>query len=359
MTPKQEPNNFLLLQKPIVLSKEGIVGLFSYPKRPVITQDALVINMRSYEKTHGSDYKQCLQMLGHWPDIQALLNNYEDNGEKGLTPATLGIIKINNMLNAHHYWSDPLNISTTFFSLYNYCKDLDSGLIAPIYHHGIDVLKQLYVLSINSPSTLWCSPEHMLTYKQVTKHPTKNSNNGQAIFANSNLDPSHTQAASAPVPVNSTVQTNFKAQLESQTMAQLKAQAMSQAMAHAQAQAVAQAQGNVPSSRSGSIFYQGKGQELAPSYGKELAPTLESELELGHGHGHGQVPSQEQALREEQHYESLLDDTNSEDNYYGMRAQQHPNTANHQGLNHGYSSRPSSSTSSKQGSSNLLPVFRS
>ena len=37
-----------------------------------------------------------------------------------------------------------------------------------------------------------------------------------------------------------------------------------------------------------------------------------------------------------------------------MRAQQHPNTANHQGLNHGYSSRPSSSTSSKQGSSNLL-----
>ena len=95
MTPKQESNNFLLLQKPIVLSKEGIVGLFSYPKRPVITQDALVINMRTYEKTHGNDYKQCLQMLGHWPDIQALLNNYEDNGEKGLTPATLGIIKIN------------------------------------------------------------------------------------------------------------------------------------------------------------------------------------------------------------------------------------------------------------------------
>lgn len=362
MTPKIEPNNFLLLQKPIVLSKEGIVGLFSYPKRPVITQDALVINMRTYEKTHGSDYKQCLQMLGHWPDIQALLNNYEDNGEKGLTPATLGIIKINNMLNAHHYWSDPLNISTTFFSLYNYCKDLDSGLIAPIYHHGIDVLKQLYVLSINSPSTLWCSPAHMLTYKQVTKHPTKNSNNGQAIFANSNLDPSHTQAASAPVPVNSTVQTNFKAQPTSQTMAQLKAQAMSQAMAHAQAQAVAQAQGNVPSSSSGSIFYQGKGQELAPSYSKELAPTVESELELGHNHGYSygykrdqsQVPSQEQALREEQHYESLLDDTNSMSNYYGLRAQQHPNTANHQGLNQGYNSRPSSSTSSKQDSSKLL-----
>lgn len=360
MTPKIEPNNFLLLQKPIVLSKEGIVGLFSYPKRPVITQDALVINMRTYEKTHGNDYKQCLQMLGHWPDIQALLNNYEDNGEKGLTPATLGIIKINNMLNAHHYWSDPLNISTTFFSLYNYCKDLDSGLIAPIYHHGIDVLKQLYVLSINSPSTLWCSPEHMLTYKQVTKHPTKNSNNGQAIFANSNLYPSHTQAASAPVPVNSTAETNFKAQPTSKTMAQLKAQAMSQTMAHAKAQAQAQAQGNVPSSSSGSIFYQGKGQELAPSYGKELAPTVESELELGHGYGYSygykrdqsQVPSQEQALREEQHYESLLDDTNSENNYYGLRAQQHPNTANHQGLNHGYNSRPSSN--SKQGSSNLL-----
>lgn len=354
MTPKQEPNNFLLLQKPIVLSKEGIVGLFSYPKRPVITQDALVINMRSYEKTHGSDYKQCLQMLGHWPDIQALLNNYEDNGEKGLTPATLGIIKINNMLNAHHYWSDPLNISTTFFSLYNYCKDLDSGLIAPIYHHGIDVLKQLYVLSINSPSTLWCSPAHMLTYKQVTKHPANNSNNGQAIFANSNLDQNHTQSASASVPVPSTVQTNFKAQPTSQTMAQLKAQAMSQAMAHAQAQAVAQAQGNVPNSSSSSIFYQGKGQELSPSYGKELAPTVESELELGHGqgHGHGQVPSQEQALREEPHYESLLDDTNSENNYYGLRAQQHPNTANHQGPNHGYNSRPSSS--SKQGSSKLL-----
>lgn len=360
MTQMQEPNNFLLLQKPIVLSKEGIVGLFSYPKRPVITQDALVINMRTYEKTHGSDYKQCLQMLGHWPDIQALLNNYEDNGEKGLTPATLGIIKINNMLNAHHYWSDPLNISTTFFSLYNYCKDLDSGLIAPIYHHGIDVLKQLYVLSINSPSTLWCSPEHMLTYKQVTKHPTNNSNNGQAIFANSNLYPSHTQAASAPVPVISTAETNFKAQPTSQTMAQLKAQAMSQAMAHAQAQAVAQAQGNVPSSRSGSIFYQGKGQELAPSYGKELAPTVESELELGHSHGYGygykrdqsHVPSQEQALREEQHYESLLDDTNSENNYYGLRTQQHPNTANHQAPNQGYNSRPSSS--SKQGSSNLL-----
>lgn len=348
MTPKQEPNNFLLLQKPIVLSKEGIVGLFSYPKRPVITQDALVINMRSYEKTHGCDYKQCLQMLGHWPDIQALLNNYEDNGEKGLTPATLGIIKINNMLNAHHYWSDPLNISTTFFSLYNYCKDLDSGLIAPIYHHGIDVLKQLYVLSINSPNTLWCSPEHMLTYKQVTKHPTNNSNNGQAIFANSNLDPSHTQAASAPVQVNSTAETNFKAQPTSQTMAQLKAQAMSQAMAYAKAQAVAQAQGNIPNSSS--IFYQGKGQELAP--------TVESELELGHGYGHSygydhrQVPSQEQALREEQHYESLLDDTNSENNYYGLRAQQHPNTDNHQGPNHGYNSRPSSS--SKQGSSNLL-----
>ena len=360
MTQMQEPNNFLLLQKPIVLSKEGIVGLFSYPKRPVITQDALVINMRSYEKTHGSDYKQCLQMLGHWPDIQALLNNYEDNGEKRLTPATLGIIKINNMLNAHHYWSDPLNISTTFFSLYNYCKDLDSGLIAPIYHHGIDVLKQLYVLSINSPSTLWCSPEHMLTYKQVIKHPTNNSNNGQAIFANSNLDQNHTQAASAPVPVNSTVQTNFKAQLESQTMAQLKAQAMSQTMAHAKAQAVAQAQGNVPSSSSGSIFYQGKGQELAPSYSKELAPTVESELELGHNHGYSygykrdqsQVPSQEQALREEPHYESLLDDTNNENNYYGLRAQQHPNTANHQGLNQGYNSRPSSN--SKQGSSNLL-----
>lgn len=348
MTPKIEPNNFLLLQKPIVLSKEGIVGLFSYPKRPVITQDALVINMRSYEKTHGSDYKQCLQMLGHWPDIQSLLNNYEDNGEKGLTPATLGIIKINNMLNAHHYWSDPLNISTTFFSLYHYCKDLDSGLIAPKDHHGIDVLKQLYVLSINSPSTLWCSPEHMLTYKQVTKHPTNNSNNGQAIFANSNLDPSHTQAASAPVPVNSTVQTNFKAQPTSQTMAQLKAQAMSQTMAHAQAQAVAQAQSNIPSSSSGSIFYQGKGQELAPRYGKELAPTVESELELGHSHGYSygykrdqsQVPSQEQALREEQHYESLLDDTNNESNY--------PSTANHQG----YNSRPSSS--SKQDSSNLL-----
>ena len=360
MTQKQEPNNFLLLQKPIVLSKEGIVGLFSYPKRPVITQDALVINMRSYEKTHGSDYKQCLQMLGHWPDIQALLNNYEDNGAQGLTPATLGIIKINNMLNAHHYWSDPLNISTTFFSLYNYCKDLDSGLIAPIYHHGIDVLKQLYVLSINSPSTLWCSPEHMLTYKQVTKHPTKNSNNDQAIFANSNLYPSHTQAASAPVPVNSTVQTNFKAQPTSQTMAQLKAQAMSQAMA--QAQAVAQAQSNIPNSSSGSIFYQGKGQELAPRYGKELAPTVESGLELGHSYGYSygygykrdqsQVPSQEQALREEQHYESFLDATNSESNYYGLRAQQHPNTANHQGPNHGYNSRPSSS--SKQGSSNLL-----
>ena len=354
MTPKQEPNDFLLLQKPIVLSKEGIVGLFSYPKRPVITQDALVINMRTYEKTHGSDYKQCLQMLGHWPDIQALLNNYEDNGAQGLTPATLGIIKINNMLNANHYWSDPLNISTTFFSLYNYCKDLDSGLIAPIYHHGIDVLKQLYVLSINSPSTLWCSPAQMLTYKQVTKHPTKNSNNDQAIFANSNLDPSHTQAASAPVPVNSTVQTNFKAQPTSQTMAQLKAQPQ----AKAQAQAVAQAQGNVPSSSSGSIFYQGKGQELAPSYGKELAPTVESGLELGHSHGYGykrdqsQVPSQEQALREEQHYESLLDDTNSESNYYGMRTQQHPNTANHQGPNQGYNSRPSSS--SKQDSSNLL-----
>ena len=354
MTPKQEPNNFLLLQKPIVLSKEGIVGLFSYPKRPVITQDALVINMRSYEKTHGSYYKQCLQMLGHWPDIQSLLNNYEDNGEKGLTPATLGIIKINNMLNAHHYWSDPLNISTTFFSLYNYCKDLDSGLIAPIYHHGIDVLKQLYVLSINSPSTLWCSPEHMLTYKQVTKHPTNNSNNGQAIFANSNLDQNHTQSASAPVPVHSTAEMNFKDQSESLAMAQLKAQAMSQAMAHAQA--VAQAQGNVPSSSSGSIFYQGKGQELAPSYGKELAPTVESGLELGHSYGYkrdqSQVPSQEQALREEQHYESLLDDTNSESNYYGMRTQQHPNTANHQGLNQGYNSRPSSS--SKQGSSNLL-----
>lgn len=356
MTPKQEPNNFLLLQKPIVLSKEGIVGLFSYPKRPVITQDALVINMRSYEKTHGSYYKQCLQMLGHWPDIQSLLNNYEDNGEKGLTPATLGIIKINNMLNAHHYWSDPLNISTTFFSLYNYCKDLDSGLIAPIYHHGIDVLKQLYVLSINSPSTLWCSPEHMLTYKQVTKHPTNNSNNGQAIFANSNLDQNHTQSASAPVPVHSTAEMNFKDQSESLAMAQLKAQAMSQAMAHAQAQ------GNVPSSSSASIFYQGKGQELAPSYGKELAPTVESELELGHSHGYSygygykrdqsQVPSQEQALREEQHYESLLDATNSESNYYGLRAQQHPNTANHQGLNQGYNSRPSSS--SKQGSSNLL-----
>lgn len=354
MTQMQESNNFLLLQKPIVLSKEGIVGLFSYPKRPVITQDALVINMRSYEKTHGSDYKQCLQMLGHWPDIQALLNNYEDNGEKGLTPATLGIIKINNMLNAHHYWSDPLNISTTFFSLYNYCKDLDSGLIAPIYHHGIDVLKQLYVLSINSPNTLWCSPEHMLTYKQVTKHPTNNSNNGQAIFANSNLDQNHTQSASAPVPVHSTAETNFKAQLESQTMAQLKAQAM----AHAKAQAVAQAQGNVPNSSSSSIFYQGKGPELAPSYGKELAPTVESGLELGHGYGYGykrdqsQVPSQEQALREEQHYESLLDATNSESNYYGMRAQQHPNTANHQGLNQGYNSHPSSS--SKQDSSNLL-----
>ena len=360
MTPKIDPNNFLLLQKPIVLSKEGIVGLFSYPKRPVITQDALVINMRSYEKTHGSDYKQCLQMLGHWPDIQALLNNYEDNGEKGLTPATLGIIKINNMLNAHHYWSDPLNISTTFFSLYNYCKDLDSGLIAPIYHHGIDVLKQLYVLSINSPSTLWCSPEHMLTYKQVTKHPTKNSNNDQAIFAKSNLDPSHTQAASAPVPVNSTAETNFKAQPTSQTMAQIKAQAMSQAMAHAQAQAVAQTQGNVSNSSSDSIFYQGKGQELAARYGKELAPTVESELELGHSHGYGygykrdqsQVPSQEQALREEPHYESLLDDTNSESNYYGLRAQQHPNTANHQGPNQGYNSRPSSS--SKQDSSKLL-----
>lgn len=360
MTQMQEPNNFLLLHKPIVLSKEGIVGLFSYPKRPVITQDALVINMRTYEKTHGNDYKQCLQMLGHWPDIQALLNNYEDNGEKGLTPATLGIIKINNMLNAHHYWSDPLNISTTFFSLYNYCKDLDSGLIAPIYHHGIDVLKQLYVLSINSPNTLWCSPEHMLTYKQVTKHPTKNSNNGQAIFANSNLDPSHTQSASAPVPVNSTAETNFKAQPTSQTMAQLKAQAMSQTMAHAKAQAVAQAQGNVPSS--GSIFYQGKGPELAPSYGKELAPTVESGLELGHSHGYSycykrdqsQVPSQEQALREEQHYESLLDATNSMSNYYGLRDQQHPNTANHQGLNQGYNSRPSSSTSSKQDSSKLL-----
>lgn len=352
MTPKQEPNNFLLLQKPIVLSKEGIVGLFSYPKRPVITQDALVINMRSYEKTHDSDYKQCLQMLGHWPDIQALLNNYEDNGEKGLTPATLGIIKINNMLNAHHYWSDPLNISTTFFSIYNYCKDLDSGLIAPIYHHGIDVLKQLYVLSINSPSTLWCSPAHMLTYKQVTKHPTNNSNNGQAIFANSNLDSSHTQAASAPVPVNSTAETNFKAQSESQTMAQLKAQAQ------AQAQAQAKAKAHVPSSSSGSIFYQGKGPELAPSYGKELAPTVESGLELDHNHGYGykrdqsQVPSHEQAQRVEQHYESLLDDTDSESNYYGMRDQQHPNTANHQGLNQGYNSRPS--FSSKQGSSNLL-----
>lgn len=343
MTPQQESNNFLLLHKPIVLSKEGIVGLFGYPKRPVITQDALVINMRSYEKTHGSDYKQCLQMLGHWPDIQSLLNNYEDNGAQGFAPATLGIIKINNMLNAHHYWSDPLNISTTFFSLYNYCKDLDSGLIAPIYHHGIDVLKQLYVLSINSPSTLWCSPEHMLTYKQVTKHPTNNSNNGQAIFANSNLasslnHPNPTQAASAPVPVNSTAETNFKAQSESQAMAQLKAQA--NALAH------------VPSSSSssGSIFYQGKGQELAPIYGKELAPTVESglELELGHSyshrHGHDQFPSQEQALREEQHYESLLDDTNSESNY--------PSTANHQG----YNSRPSSSSSSssKQGSSNLL-----
>ena len=358
MTQMQEPNNFLLLQKPIVLSKEGIVGLFSYPKRPVITQDALVINMRTYEKTHGSDYKQCLQMLGHWPDIQSLLNNFEDNGEKGLTPATLGIIKINNMLNAHHYWSDPLNISTTFFSIYNYCKDLDSGLIAPIYHHGIDVLKQLYVLSINSPSTLWCSPEHMLTYKQVTKHPTNNSNNGQAIFAKSNLDPSHTQAASAPVPVNSTAETNFKAQSTSQTMAQLKAQAMSQTMAHAQAQAVAQAQSNIPNSSSDSIFYQGKGQELAPRYGKDLAPTVESELELGHGYGHSygydhsQVPSQGQAMREEPHYESLIDDTNSESNYYGMRVQQHPNTANHQGPNQGYNSRPSSS--SKQGSSNLL-----
>lgn len=360
MTQMQEPNNFLLLHKPIVLSKEGIVGLFSYHKRPVITQDALVINMRSYEKTHGSDYKQCLQMLGHWPDIQALLNNYEDNGAQGLTPATLGIIKINNMLNAHHYWSDPLNISTTFFSLYNYCKDLDSGLIAQRFHHGIDVLKQLYVLSINSPSTLWCSPEHMLTYKQVTKHPTNNSNNGQAIFANSNLDQNHTQAASAPVPVNSTAETNFKAQPTSQTMAQLKAQAMSQTMAHAKAQAVAQAQGNVPNSSSGSIFYQGKGPEIAPRYGKELAPTVESELELGHNHGYGygygndhrQVPSQEQALREEQHYESLLDDTNSESNYYGLRAQQHPDTANHQGLNQGYNSHPSSS--SKQDSSNLL-----
>ena len=332
MTQKQEPNNFLLLQKPIVLSKEGIVGLFSYPKRPVITQDALVINMRTYEKTHGSDYKQCLQMLGHWPDIQSLLNNYEDHGAQGFAPATLGIIKINNMLNAHHYWSDPLNISTTFFSLYNYCKDLDSGLFAHRYHHGIDVLKQLYVLSINSPSTLWCSPAHMLTYKQVTKHPTKNSNNDQA--------------ASAPVPVNSTAETNFKAQTTSQTMAQLKAQAMSQAMAHAQAQAVAQTQGNVSNSSSGSIFYQGKGQELAP--------TVESELELSHNHGydHRQVPSQEQALREEPHYESLLDDTNSESNYYGMRAQQHPDTANHQGLNQGYNSRPSSN--SKQGSSNLL-----
>lgn len=360
MTQMQESNNFLLLQQPIVLSKEGIVGLFSYPKRPVITQDALVINMRTYEKTHGSDYKQCLQMLGHWPDIQALLNNYEDNGEKGLTPATLGIIKINNMLNAHHYWSDPLNISTTFFSLYNYCKDLDSGLIAQRYHHGIDVLKQLYVLSINSPSTLWCSPAHMLTYKQVTKHPTKNSNNGQAIFANSNLDPIPTQAASAPVPVISTAETNFKAQPTSQTMAQLKAQAM----AYAKTKAVAKTQGNVPNSSSSSIFYQGKGQEIAPRYGKELAPTVESGLELGHSHGYSygygygykrdqsQVPSQEQALREEQHYESLLDDTNSENNYYGLRAQQHPNTANHQGLNQGYNSCPSSS--SKQGSSNLL-----
>lgn len=345
MTPKIEPNSFLLLQKPIVLSKEGIVGLFSYPKRPVITQDALVINMRTYEKTHGSDYKQCLQMLGHWPDIQSLLNNYEDNGAQGFAPATLGIIKINNMLNAHHYWSDPLNISTTFFSLYNYCKDLDSGLIAHRYHHGIDVLKQLYVLSINSPSTLWCSPEHMLTYKQVTKHPTNNSKNGQAIFANSNLasslnHPIHSQAASALIP--STVETNFKAQPTSQTMAQLKAQAMSQAMAHAQAQAVAQTQGNVSNSSSGSIFYQGKGQELAARYGKELAPTVESGLELGHCQGpyQGQVPSQEQALREEPHYESLLDDTNSESNY--------PSTANHQG----YNSRPNSS--SKQGSSNLL-----
>ena len=63
--------------------------------------------MRTYEKTYGSDYKQCLQMLGHWPDIQSLLNNYDDNGAKGFTPAALGIIKINNMLNAHHYWSDP------------------------------------------------------------------------------------------------------------------------------------------------------------------------------------------------------------------------------------------------------------
>ena len=356
MTQMQEPNNFLLLQKPIVLSKEGIVGLFSYPKRPVITQDALVINMRSYEKTHGSDYKQCLQMLGHWPDIQSLLNNYEDNGEKGLTPATLGIIKINNMLNAHHYWSDPLNISTTFFSIYNYCKDLDSGLIAPIYHHGIDVLKQLYVLSINSPSTLWCSPEHMLTYKQVTKHPANNSNNDQAIFANSNLDQNHTQAASAPVPVHSTAEMNFKAQSESQDIAQPQAKA--QAQLKAQAQAHAKTQGNVPNSSSDSIFYQGKGQELAPGYGKELAPTVESGLELGHSYGYGykrdqsQVPSQEQAQRVEQHYESLLDDTNSESNYYGMRAQQHSNTANHQGLNQGYNSRPSSS--SKQGSSNLL-----
>lgn len=341
MTPKIEPNNFLLLQKPIVLSKEGIVGLFSYPKRPVITQDALVINMRSYEKTHGSDYKQCLQMLGHWPDIQSLLNNYEDNGEKGLTPATLGIIKINNMLNAHHYWSDPLNISTTFFSLYHYCKDLDSGLIAPKDHHGIDVLKQLYVLSINSPSTLWCSPAHMLTYKQVTKHPTQdsnNSNNGQAIFANSNLasslnHPIHTQAASAPFP--STAETNFKTQLESQAMPQLNAKSQAKAQTH------------IPSSSSDSIFYQGKGQELAPRYGKELAPTVESglelELELGHsyrhGHDHGLVPSQEQSLREEQHYESLLDATDSKSNY--------PSTANQ-----GYNSRPSSS--SKQGSSNLL-----
>ena len=68
--------------------------------------------------------------------------------------------------------------------------------------------------------------------------------------------------------------------------------------------------------------------------------------------GHGQVPSLEQALREEPNYESLLDDTNSESNYYGMRAQQHPDTANHQGPNQGYNSRPSSS--SKQGSSNLL-----
>ena len=139
-------------------------------------------------------------------------------------------------------------------------------------------------------------------------------------------------------------------------MAQLKNQAMSQAMAHAKTQ------GNVPNSSSDSIFYQGKGQELAPSYGKELAPTVESELELGHSHGYSygygykrdqsHVPSQEQALREEQHYESLLDDTNSENNYYGLRTQQHPNTANHQGLNQGYNSRPSSN--SKQGSSNLL-----